>query len=156
VSPEGTLSFRAARREDLPAIVAMLADDALGAVRERVETPLPRSYDDAFEAIERNPDNELVVACAGDRVVGALQLTFIPGLSHQGAWRCLIESVRVVADARGRGIGQAMMAWVMAHARERGARIVQLTTHNSRDNAQRFYRRLGFEASHVGMKRTLD
>ena len=134
----------------------MLADDALGATRERIETPLPRSYLEAFDAIARNPDNELVVACADDRVVGALQLTFIPGLSHQGSWRCLIESVRVVADARGQGIGQAMMAWVMAHAKERGARIVQLTTHSSRDDAQRFYRRLGFEASHVGMKRTLD
>ena len=156
MSRPGTLTFRAARREDLPAIVAMLADDALGATRERIETPLPRSYFDAFEAIARNPDNELAVACAGERVVGALQLTFIPGLSHQGAWRCLIESVRVVADARGQGIGQAMMAWVIGHAKERGARIVQLTTHSSRDDAQRFYRRLGFEASHVGMKRTLD
>ncbi len=105
--PEAPLAFRRARAEDVPDIVRMLADDPLGATRERDEHPLPESYARAFRAIDADPNNELVVACRGERVVGVLQLTYLPSLTYQGGWRALIEGVRVderraVTGARGR------------------------------------------------------
>ena len=99
-------AFRKAKREDLPAIVRLLADDPLGAKRERFETPLPEGYLRAFEAIDADPNNELVVACIDDEVVGVLQLTFIPYLTYQGGWRALIEAVRVDAKLRSQGVGK--------------------------------------------------
>ena len=145
-------AIRRATREDLPAIVALLADDALGARRERAELPLAAGYVAAFEAIERDPHCELLVACDGEQVVGTLQLDFTPGLSRQGAWRATIEAVRVAAPARSRGTGRAMIESAIARAESRGCRLVQLTTDRSRVDAYRFYERLGFVASHVGMK----
>ncbi len=144
--------IRRATRGDLPAIVALLADDALGARRERAELPLAAGYVAAFDAIERDPCCELVVACEGDQVVGTLQLDFTPGLSRQGAWRATIEAVRVAAPARSRGAGRAMIEWAIGRAESRGCRLVQLATDRSRVDAHRFYERLGFVASHVGMK----
>ena len=144
--------IRRATREDLPAIVALLADDALGARRERAELPLAAGYVAAFDAIERDPHCELLVACDGEQVVGTLQLDFTPGLSRQGAWRATIEAVRVAAPARSRGTGRAMIESAIARAESRGCRLVQLTTDRSRVDAYRFYERLGFVASHVGMK----
>jgi len=146
------LVIRRATRADLPAVVALLADDALGARRERADLPLAPGYVAAFDAIERDPHCELLVACEGERVVGTFQLDFTPGLSRQGAWRATIEAVRVAASARSRGAGSAMIEWAIARARSRGCRLVQLTTDRSRVDAQRFYERLGFVASHVGMK----
>jgi ribosomal protein S18 acetylase RimI-like enzyme len=146
------LSFRVAERRDLRAIVALLADDALGSRRERLADPLPQSYHAAFDEIAKDPNNELLVACRGEEVVGTLQLTYTPSLSYQGSWRATIESVRTASALRGQGIGAALMRWAVARARARGARLVQLSTHASRKDAQRFYERLGFTASHVGMK----
>jgi GNAT superfamily N-acetyltransferase len=146
------LSFRLARRADLRAIVELLADDALGRTREEVGEPLPAPYEAAFEAIAADPNNELIVACRGDRVVATLQLTYSPGLSHRGSWRATIESVRTAAPLRGQGIGRALMEWAVERARARGCRLVQLATNRSRIDAQRFYERLGFQASHLGMK----
>ncbi len=125
---DGALSFRLARAEDLDEIVRMLADDPLGAARERFETPLPESYARAFRAIADDPNNELVVACRDDNVVGVLQLTFIPSLTYQGGWRTLVEGVRVDASARAHGIGAALFQWAIGRARERGCHMVQLTT----------------------------
>jgi ribosomal protein S18 acetylase RimI-like enzyme len=149
------VSLRDARRDEVPAIVAMLADDALGAGRERSETPLPASYYAAFDAIAADANNRLLVAEADGELVGSLQLTFIPGLSHMGAERAQIEAVRVRSDRRGSGIGQQMITAAIVIVRERGCQTVQLTSSNSRTAAQRFYARLGFVASHVGMKLTL-
>jgi len=145
-------SFRPARAGDLPAIVRMLADDPLGARRERFETPLPQGYLRAFEAIDADPNNELVVACLGDEVAGVLQLTFIPYLTYQGGWRALIEAVRIDSKHRSQGLGKAMLDWAIARARERGCHVVQLTTDKARADAKRFYESLGFVASHEGMK----
>ena len=146
------ISVRRARRDDLAAIVAMLADDHLGRARERFESPLPDSYYTAFEAVERNPNLTLVVAEDGEgRVVGCLQLAVLPGLSSQGASRGLLEDVRVASDCRSRGIGEQLVQWAVAEARARGCNLVELLTHNSRVDAQRFYKRLGFAPSHVGM-----
>lgn len=145
-------SFRRARPGDLPAIVRMLADDPLGAKRERFETPLPQAYLRAFEAIDADPNNELVVACLGDEVAGVLQLTFIPYLTYQGGWRALIEAVRIDSKHRSQGLGKAMFEWAIARARERGCHVVQLTTDKARADAKRFYESLGFVASHDGMK----
>lgn len=146
------LSFRHANQHDLPAIVQMLADDSLGAKRERFESPLPESYVAAFEAIADDPNNELIVACQGTEVVGVLQITFIPYLTYQGRWRALIEGVRVASSARSRGIGRRLIAWAIQRSRERSCHLVQLTTDKARPDAIRFYQSLGFVASHEGMK----
>ena len=141
--------FRAATAADVPAIIALLADDVLGAARERPGDP---AYDAAFAAIAADPNQLLAVAEVGGRIVGCLQLTFIPGISHRGAWRGQIESVRIGADQRGSGLGRRMMVWAMDQCRARGCRLVQLTTDKSRADAKRFYETLGFVASHEGMK----
>ena len=129
----------------------MLADDPLGSGRERVEQPLPSPYFRAFEAVENDPNIELVVAEQGGVVVGCLQLCILAGLSSQGASRALVEDVRVATHCRSRGIGEQMLQWAIAEARARGCRLIELLTHNTRVDAQRFYKRLGFQPSHVGM-----
>lgn len=148
--------FRSARRDDLSAIVAMLADDALGATRERFEEPLPDVYVQAFDAIDRDPNQDLVVAERAGTLAGVLQLTIIASLTWQGSTRALIEGVRVASGLRGSGIGEALVREAIARARGRGCAIVQLTTDRSRADAHRFYERLGFKATHVGMKLHLD
>ncbi|MBH5398485.1 GNAT family N-acetyltransferase [Bradyrhizobium sp. CNPSo 4010] len=145
------VSIRPARREDVAAIVAMLADDHIGRARERVEDPLPASYYDAFARVERDPNLMLVVAESAGRVVGCLQLAILPGLSSQGGSRGLLEDVRVAADCRSRGIGEKLVQWAVTEAKARGCNLVELLTHQTRVDAQRFYKRLGFAASHVGM-----
>jgi len=150
-----SLKFRLATRADVPEIVRMLADDELGRQRERYENPLPECYYAAFEQIDGNPYFELVVAEMDERVVGTLQLIFIPSISFQGGLRAQVESVRVDSTLRGQGIGKIMMDWAMERARDRGAHVVQLTTHNTRADAHRFYERLGFKGSHLGMKISL-
>lgn len=146
------LKFRLATRADLPAIVRMLAEDELGSGRERFEEPLPQGYYTAFEAIAADPDQRLVVADLDGEVVGTLQLMFLPSISYQGGTRAQVESVRVLAHMRGRGIGAQMMEWALEQARQRGCHMMQLTSHKSRSGAHRFYERLGFTKSHIGMK----
>ena len=155
MADDAALVVRRATRDDLPAIVHMLADDPLGATRETDVVPLPGSYHEAFDAIDRDPNHELVAAESDGRVVGVLQLTFIPYLTHQGSWRALIEGVRVAADRRSGGIGRQMIEWSVDRARQRGCRIVQLTSDKTRADAIRFYESLGFVASHEGLKRHL-
>jgi GNAT superfamily N-acetyltransferase len=142
-----------ARAEDVAAIVAMLADDELGARREDPGNPAP--YLAAFEVIDADPHQFLAVARRGDRVVGTLQLTFLPGLSHRGATRAQVEAVRVHSDVRGGGLGTDLLAWAEDEARRRGAAMLQLTSDASREDAHRFYERLGYTASHVGFKKRL-
>jgi GNAT superfamily N-acetyltransferase len=149
---DSALSFRRATRADVPVIVRMLADDPLGAQRERFTTPLPESYGRAFDAINADANNELVVACQADEVIGVLQLTYIPSLTYQGGWRALIEGVRVDGRFRSQGIGKALFEWAITRARERGCHLLQLTTDKARPDAKRFYEALGFIASHEGMK----
>ena len=144
-------TIRRATREDVAAIVAMLADDKLGGARERIEDPLPPSYFKAFDTLDRDPNIQLVVAEEGGRVVGCLQLCMLPGLSSQGASRGLIEDVRVASDRRSRGIGEQLVQWAVTQSRARGCKLVELLTHHTRVDAQRFYERLGFARSHVGM-----
>lgn len=147
--------FRLARREDLPEIVRMLADDELGSQRERCEAPLPEAYYAAFEQIARDANHELVVAEIEDRIIGTLHLMFLPSISYQGGLRAQVESVRVDKQCQNQGIGSQMMKWAIARAKERGAHLIQLTTHKSREDAHRFYERLGFKGSHLGMKLSL-
>ena len=147
-----SITIRPARRDDVGIIVGMLADDPLGRGRERIEDPLPPSYSHAFEEIEADGNIQLMVAEAGDgSVVGCLQLCILPGLSSQGASRGLIEDVRVATHRRSRGIGEQMVQWAIHEARGRGCKLVELLTHQTRVDAQRFYVRLGFQPSHVGM-----
>jgi ribosomal protein S18 acetylase RimI-like enzyme len=151
MSGNSSITIRRARRDDVAIIVAMLADDPLGSGRERLGDPLPPSYYEAFETLDRNPDIQLVVAEEQGAVVGCLQLCILPGLSSQGASRALIEDVRVASQRRSRGIGEHLVQWAVAEARARGCKLVELLTHSTRVDAQRFYARLGFKASHVGM-----
>jgi GNAT superfamily N-acetyltransferase len=145
--------FREATRADLPALVALLADDVLGKARDHAE--VDAAYERAFADIDADPRNILVVADDGGEVVACMQITYIPGLGRHGAERSLIEAVRVRADRRGRGVGARLVTWAIERARERGCALVQLTTDKSRVDAHRFYARLGFVASHEGMKLAL-
>lgn len=148
-----SVGFRRALRSDVPAIVRLLADDPLGAKRERYGSPLPASYYAAFDAIDRDPNNELIVAEAADgAVVGVLQITFIPYLTYRGGWRALIEGVRVAAEVRSSGIGRRLFEWAIQRAKDRGCHMVQLTSDKARPDAIRFYEQIGFAASHEGMK----
>lgn len=144
------VQVRRATREDVPAIVALLADDPLGAAREDLRDPT--AYLVAFEAVDADPAHELVVLDDGGVVVGTLQLTLLPGLSRHGATRALIEAVRVARTHRGQRLGERLVEWAIDESRRRGAAVMQLTTDASRVDAHRFYERLGFVASHVGMK----
>jgi ribosomal protein S18 acetylase RimI-like enzyme len=146
------LVIRRATRADVPAIVRLLADDPLGQQRERYQEPLPEAYYAAFAAIDHDPRHELVVVEDQGAVIGTLHLTFLPSLSFQGGVRAQIESVRVDRPYRSQGVGAHLFRWAIQRAREQGCHLVQLTTNASRADAQRFYQRLGFTASHVGMK----
>ena len=147
-----TLIFRTATPTDLPAIIALLADDTLGRQREVLSNPPDSRYVDAFNAIAADANQRLVVAEQDGQVVGTMQMSFLPGLSHTGAWRGQIESVRIAAALRGAGAGQQMFTWALEQFKARGCTVVQLTTDKSRADAQRFYQKLGFEASHLGFK----
>jgi GNAT superfamily N-acetyltransferase len=147
------LSFRTAHRSDLPALLALIADDTLGKHRE-FDAANP-SYLKAFEAISADPNQQLIVAEVDGRIVGMAQLSFIPGLSRGGAWRCNVEAVRIASDVRGQGLGAQLMQACEARAREHGCSLLQLTSEASRVDAHRFYRGLGYVDSHLGFKKLL-
>jgi ribosomal protein S18 acetylase RimI-like enzyme len=149
-------AFRKAITADLPAIIRLLVDDALGQSREVVSDPIDARYLEAFAAIDADPNQLLAVAVddAG-AIVGCLQLSFIPGLSRTGMWRGQIESVRIAAGQRGSGLGSQMIEWAVERAAERGCRLVQLTSDKARPDAIRFYEKLGFAASHEGLKKPI-
>lgn len=146
------VTIRDATAADLPAVVALLADDMLGAGRERGDAGTDPAYRAAFEAITADPNNRLLVMEQDGRIVGTLQLTYLPGLSHHGAWRAQIEAVRIASELRGQGLGSRFIAWAVDAARERGCRMVQLTSNKRRTEAHRFYGALGFANSHEGFK----
>ncbi|AJP02869.1 GNAT family acetyltransferase [Streptomyces cyaneogriseus subsp. noncyanogenus] len=147
------LEIRPAAEKDIPAIVAMLADDPLGAQRESPDDLAP--YLAAFKRLSDDPNQHLMVAVREERVVGTLQLTIIPGLSRRGALRSVIEAVRIHADERGSGLGTQLIEWTIAESRRQNCQLVQLTSDSSRTDAHRFYERLGFTPSHVGFKLAL-
>jgi len=154
---DDAITLRPARREDVPAIVALLADDPLGRERETDSDPLPAAYGRAFDDIAAQGGNFLIVAeRGGAEIVGCLQLTVIPGLSRHGMRRGLIEAVRVAAACRGLGLGERLVGRAIEIARAEGCGLVQLTSDQSRADAHRFYERLGFVASHLGFKLALD
>ncbi|MFG2789032.1 GNAT family N-acetyltransferase [Streptomyces sp. NPDC048419] len=146
----GDLEIRPATADDVSAIVAMLADDPLGAQRESPDDLTP--YLSALRRLASDPNQHLVVAAREGRVVGTLQLSVIPGLSRRGATRSIIEAVRIHADERGSGLGTRLIEWAIDESRRQGCQLVQLTSDSSRTDAHRFYERLGFTASHVGFK----
>jgi ribosomal protein S18 acetylase RimI-like enzyme len=147
--------FRSALLSDVPAIVALLADDELGSQREITGTPLDQRYVDAFDAIEADANQRLVVVVDGNEVIGTLQISFIPGIARMGAWRGQIEAVRIAAHRRDSGLGHKMFEWAISECRSRACSLVQLTTDKSRTDAHRFYEKLGFTASHEGYKLAL-
>lgn len=146
------LTFREAKLDDLDKIVFMLADDMLGQKRERYTQPLLESYIKSFHAINADPNIELIVACDREEAVGVLQLTMTPFLTHQGGWRASIEGVRTASTYRGKGVGSLLIKWAIQRASDRGCHMVQLTTDKQRPEARHFYEKLGFEATHEGMK----
>lgn len=149
------VTFREAEWQDLESIVEMLADDVLGSTREHFESPLPESYLKAFEAIEADPNNKLIVATLENSIVGVMQVTFTPYLTHQGGWRATIEGVRTSSYIRGTGIGSKMIDYAIQIAKAHGCHLIQLTTDKQRVDALRFYEHLGFKASHEGLKMKL-
>jgi ribosomal protein S18 acetylase RimI-like enzyme len=151
----GAFLFRRAASDDLPAIVALLADDPIGSGRESVGVQLDPGYADALAAIERDPNQLLAVAEFAGKVIGCLQLSFIPGLTRRGMWRGQIEGVRIAGAERGTGIGRAMLLWAIEECRKRGCGLVQLTSDKRRAEAHRFYQALGFRATHEGYKLVL-
>lgn len=149
------LVIRPAVLDDLPAVVALLADDGLGKSRERPESPLAPAYGEAFARMTRQDDNLVLVAELGGAIVGCLQLTLIHGISRLGTTRAQVEGVRVATAARGRRVGERLMREAVVRSKARGATLMQLTTDHRRIDAHRFYERLGFVGSHLGMKKEL-
>jgi GNAT superfamily N-acetyltransferase len=145
--------FRKALKQDVPALIAMLANDSLGQWRENIPDPLPEQYYTAFQIIDNDPNQELIVVeNDGGEIIGTMQLSFIQYLTYQGGMRMQIEGVRVRHDQRGTGIGEKIFTWAISRAKEKGAHLVQLTSDKRRADAIRFYEKLGFVASHEGMK----
>jgi ribosomal protein S18 acetylase RimI-like enzyme len=147
--------FRRAQGSDLPDIVALLADDQLGQSREDASVPVNGKYVDAFDALQRDPNQLIAVLVADGVVAGCVQISFIPGLSRLGMWRGQLESVRIASSRRGEGLGRRLIDWAIAECKKRGCGVVQLTTDKSRLDARRFYESLGFRGSHEGMKLSL-
>tara|TARA_E500000318_G_scaffold25101_1_gene25141 strand:+ start:17464 stop:17916 length:453 start_codon:yes stop_codon:yes gene_type:complete len=147
------MKFRKANSGDIQAIVEMIADDALGSTRENFTIPLPKTYYDAFERIDSDNNQELIVVQNEENeIIAVFQLTFIPYLTYQGGVRAQIEGVRVHKDHRGLGIGKTVFEWAINRAKDRKAHLLQLTTDKKRPDAIRFYESLGFKATHEGMK----
>ena len=147
------MEFREARLDEVATIVNMLAADSLGQSREMFSNPLPQEYVSAFEEISNDPNQELIVAIDDEgKVAGVFQLTYIRYLTYKGGMRAMIEGVRVREDLRGQGVGHTMFEWAIARSKERGAHLLQLTTDKRRPEALKFYEKLGFKASHEGMK----
>ena len=145
-------TIREALADDLPAIIALLADDQKGALREDPSIPLDPGYQAAFDAIAADPNQQLIVVERDGAVVGTMQLSFLPGLAVRGVWRGQIESVRVATQLRSQGIGATLIGWAVERCRVRGCAMVQLTSHLERADAHRFYERLGWARSHAGFK----
>jgi GNAT superfamily N-acetyltransferase len=153
---DAEIELREARQEDLAEIVQLLADDPVGGSRECDQHPLPPAYGDALAGIAADPNNEVLVAALAGQIVGVLQLTFIPSLTHTGSWRAQIEGVRVAAEYRGQGIGTQLVKWAIELAKAKKCRLVQLTMDRRREEAGAFYERLGFTATHEGFKQEID
>ncbi|QVY62502.1 GNAT family N-acetyltransferase [Cytobacillus gottheilii] len=149
------ITFREAVIQDLDRIVFMLSDDVLGSKREQYQQPLPESYITAFQSIAADPNNELIVACSGEEIIGVQQITFTPFITHRGGWRATIEGVRTASKVRGKGVGSLLIQWAIERSKERGCHMVQLTTDKKRPEALKFYEKLGFKASHEGLKMQL-
>ena len=148
-----SLTFKKATPSDLLSIIHLLANDPLGKLREDFRLPLPQAYYDAFERIDQDPNQELVaVKNENEELIGTLQLSFIPYLTYRGGIRAQIEAVRIREDQRGKGLGEQLFQWAINRAKERGAHLIQLTTDKKRPDALRFYEKLGFQATHEGMK----
>lgn len=155
MSGSPSVTFRVATVADLPTVLALLADDSIARERSGYAVEPTSAVRAAFDEIAADPNNELLVGELGGEVIACLQLTYIPGISRGGMRRALVEAVRVRSDLRGQRIGEQLMEVAMARSRARGCGLIQLTTDKRREAAHRFYARLGFEASHEGMKRTL-
>jgi GNAT superfamily N-acetyltransferase len=151
------MKFRKAKKTDVPKIVQLIANDKLGKLREDYQVPLPEKYYTAFDHIDKDDNQELTVIEDDEKeVIGTLQLSFIQYLTYQGGIRAQIEAVRIREDQRGKGIGEQLFRWAIARAKERGAHVLQLTTDKKRPEALKFYEKLGFIASHEGMKLHFD
>ncbi len=147
------ITFRKAKKDDIPFIVNMIANDKLGSLREDYQEPLPEKYYQAFSNIDKDPNQELIVIeNEHNEIIGTLQLSFIQYLTYQGGIRAQIEAVRIIEDLRGKGLGEKLFKWAINRAQERGAHLLQLTTDKKRPEALNFYEKLGFIPSHEGMK----
>lgn len=147
-----SIRIRKAKYSDLPDIIRLLADDEIGSKREKYDEPLPQAYYDAFDQIDKDSNNWLMIAELDNKIIGTLQLTFITYLTYQGGTRAQIEGVRTDKSFRGRGIGKSLVEWAINKSKEKGCHLVQLTTDKRRPEALAFYTKSGFVASHEGLK----
>lgn len=147
------ITMRPAVRADLSEIVRLLVEDELGQTREQYNPAhISAAYGEAWDKIEATAGNQIIVAELDGNIIGTFQLMYLPSLSYTGGTRAQIESVRVDKTMRNQGIGQRMMEWAIEQSRTAGCVLVQLSTNKQRLRAHRFYERLGFDASHQGMK----
>ncbi|WP_144391991.1 GNAT family N-acetyltransferase [Pleionea sediminis] len=147
--------FRTAESGDLEALIHLLADDPLGTQREDISHPINQRYVESFKAIRQDPNNQLIVATVENRVIGMLQITFIPYLTHIGTWRCQVEGVRIHKEYRGKGLGKMLLDYATQEAKTKGCKIIQLTSDKQRPDALKFYTNLGFKATHEGFKKSI-
>jgi len=148
-----SISYHLAQSEDIAAVVALLAADPLGSQREGKSSEPDQKYLEAFSRIDKDPNQELwVVKDTSGEIIGCFQLSFLQYLTYHGGLRAQIEGVRVKETVRGQGLGQEMFEWAIARSKEKGAHLLQLTTDKKRPEALKFYLKLGFVASHEGMK----
>lgn len=146
------LEYRKANKKDVEWIVQLLAADPMGRKREEYADPLPEAYYKAFDRIEADPNQELMVLLVKDEIIGTFQLSFLPYLTYKGGIRCQVEGVRIKGSYRGKGVGSQMFRWIIQRAKDRRAHVLQLTTDKQRPEALDFYRKLGFGNSHEGLK----
>jgi GNAT superfamily N-acetyltransferase len=150
------LTFRQALKKDLIELIKLLADDKLGKSREDISVPINKDYLLSFEKIDKDPNNELIIVEENQKIIGMLQLTFVPYLTHIGSIRCIIEGVRINKQYRGKGLGTKTFQWAIQYAKKKDCNIVQLTSNKQRKNAIKFYQNLGFEATHEGLKLNIN
>lgn len=146
------LTHRKAKFTDLPYIVELLLEDELGATRESNSSKFDQNYTKAFHKIDSDPNQYLMVVENDDQIIGTCHLTILPSLTFIGSTRMQIEAVRVVEKYRGQKIGSWMFDQAISYAKEHGVSIIQLTTNKKRPKAKHFYEKLGFKASHEGLK----
>ena len=146
------IKFSIAKREHLESIVNLLKNDFLGKNRQ---DDCIENYNDAWDKIENDVNNNIVIGILNQEVICCAQITYIPGLTYSGKARLQIEGVRVIDSLTGKGVGKLLFDYIEKIARNKNCILLQLTTDKLREEATNFYNKIGYKASHIGMKKKL-